>query len=218
MNIQPIKNSSKSQEVFEALRQAIFVGDLEPGDQLREAHLARQFSVSQVPVREALLQLERVGLVVRVPDKGTTVTKLSRSEILELLEVRIHLEDLAFNLAAPRLDDHAIRRLKACVADIEKAVANNDHYSTAEADLMFHRAVWSYSGNRVLTNMLEQLCVSVFAFVSLRRHKAGEHIHSSKSLHTKLLNALKAKKANAISAAIRDHLDPARAIPTNILD
>ena len=51
--------------------------------------------MSQVPVREALLQLENLGLVRRIPDTGTTVTKLTRTEMVELVQVRAHLEDLA---------------------------------------------------------------------------------------------------------------------------
>ena len=89
----PVRSLSKSKEVFQILRAAILSGGLQPGDSLTEAHLARQMNVSQVPVREALLQLEHLGLVVRVQDKGTTVTKLSRAEMVELLEVRAHLED-----------------------------------------------------------------------------------------------------------------------------
>jgi len=93
----PIRTLSKSREVFEQLCQAIWSGDLPPGTPLREAHIAKQLNVSQVPVREALLQLEHLGLVVRVPDRGTTVTKLTRAEIIQRMEVRRHLEEMASN-------------------------------------------------------------------------------------------------------------------------
>ena len=64
-DLTPLRALSKSREVFERLRDAIWSGDLAPGTALREAHLAKQLNVSQVPVREALLQLEHLGLVVR---------------------------------------------------------------------------------------------------------------------------------------------------------
>ena len=138
----PIRTLSKSKEVFQTLRAAILSGELRPGDPLREAHLARQLHVSQVPVREALLQLEHLGLVVRVQDKGTTVTKLSRAEMVELLEVRAYLEDLAFRLASKRLTDKAVKELRQCVEDLENKTAQNNYYGAAEADLRFHRTVW----------------------------------------------------------------------------
>ena len=59
-----------------------------PGDPLRELHLARELGVSQATVREGLVQLERLGLVVRTPNIGTHVTKLSRQEIEERVELR----------------------------------------------------------------------------------------------------------------------------------
>lgn len=76
--VAPIRSLSKSRGVLEQFCQAIWSGALAPGTPLREAHIAKQLNLSQVPVREALLHLENLGLVIHVPDRGTTVTKLSR--------------------------------------------------------------------------------------------------------------------------------------------
>jgi DNA-binding GntR family transcriptional regulator len=214
----PIRTISKSKEVFQILRDAILSGELQPGEPLKEAHLARQLHVSQVPVREALLQLEHLGLVVRVPDKGTTVTKLSRAEMLELLQVRAHLEDLAFRLAARRLKEKGFHELKACITDLEEKVAQNNHYGAAEADLRFHRTVWRYSGNRVLEDTLERLCTSVLAFVSIQRHSAGETLNDVVGRHNALLRALEKGKLSSISAAVREHVSPSHSIPANVTD
>jgi DNA-binding GntR family transcriptional regulator len=214
----PIRSLSKSKEVFQILRDAILSGELQPGEPLKEAHLARQLHVSQVPVREALLQLENLGLVVRVRDKGTTVTKLSRAEMVELLEVRAQLEDLAFRLASRRLTEKALKELRDCVVDLENNIAENNYYGTAEADLRFHRTVWRYAGNRVLENTLERLCTSVLAFVSIQRHSAKESLRDSNGRHNALLRVLEKGKPNAISAAIREHMNPVHSIPSNVTD
>lgn len=212
----PIKSPSKSTEVFHTLRDAILAGELQPGDSLKEAHLARQLHVSQVPVREALLHLEHLGLVVRVQDKGTTVTKLSRSQMIELLEVRAELEDLAFRLAAPRLTEKAISELEACAADIEKKIAQKSYFEVAEADLRFHQTVWKYAGNRALQDTLERLCISILAFVSLQRRTAREPLPVRR--HQALIEVLRQGKAKSISAAIREHLDPRYTIPSSVID
>jgi DNA-binding GntR family transcriptional regulator len=213
----PVRSISKSKEVFQTLREAILSGDLLPGDPLKEAHLARQLHVSQVPVREALLQLEHLGLVVRVPDRGTTVTKLSREGMIELLQVRAHLEELAFGLAMRRLTDDAIKDLRACIADLERKSAKNDYYGAAEADLRFHQTVWRYSGNRVLENTLERLCTSVMAFVSIQRHAAGESLGGDiVGRHNALLEALEKRNSRAVSAAIREHTNPANSVPSSV--
>ena len=214
--LSPVRSTSKAKEVFRALRSAILAGDLKPGDPLKEAHLAQQFHVSQVPIREALLQLEHLGLVVRVPDKGTTVTKLTRAEMLDLLDVRVHLEDLAFRLAAGNLDRAALKKLRDAAATLQKKVAQDDYYGSAEADLRFHEAVWNLSGNQVLVEMLDRLCTSWLAFVSLHRHMTQESLQQSAGNHHALIEVLEGGDRAAISRAVRDHLRPERSIPSTL--
>jgi len=212
----PIRSSSKSTEVFETLRSAILSGKLQPGDVLREMPLARQLQVSQVPIREALLRLENLGLVVRVADRSTTVTKLTRAEMVELLQVRAHLEELAFRLAVKHLDDAGIRELRDCLAKLEKKIEENDYYAVSDLDLNFHRIVWRLSGNHALEKMLERLCVSIYAFVSIQRRSAGEDLKHSVHHHAGLLEALIQGKPSKVAAAIREHLDPETMIPASV--
>jgi DNA-binding GntR family transcriptional regulator len=212
----PIRNTSKSSEVFSKLRDAIWSGELSPGTPLREAHIAKQLGVSQVPVREALLRLEHLGLVVRIPDKGTHVTKLTRAEMLQLLEVRSHLEELAFRLAAKRMTPDVEAELRECLASLAKSTAANDHFGVAEADLKFHETVWKASGNTLLEKTLERLCISVYAFVSLQRHAAGEKQITTS--HEVLLDALLQRDSRLISKRIREHLSPELVIPSGIDD
>jgi len=214
--LKPIRISSKSSEVFQLLREAILSGELKPGDPLREAHLAKQFHVSQVPVREALLQLEHLGLVVRVPDRGTTVTKLTRSEMVDLLAVRAHLEKMAFTEAAKHLSEETIKRLRKCIEAMETAIRKKNHYAAADADLNFHRIIWAASRNQMLERLLEHLCVSVYAFVSLKRHVANETIQGVVAAHSKLIDVLLEGKSKHIEAALEEHLRPEASIPANV--
>ena len=71
-------------------------GKIRPSTRLRELHLARSLGVSQSTIREALFQLEHSGLVVRVPNSGTTVASFSEDELRERIEVRLVLEEEAF--------------------------------------------------------------------------------------------------------------------------
>jgi len=203
----PVRTLSKSQGVFEELRYAIYAGDLAPGTPLREAHIAKQLNVSQVPVREALLQLEHLGLVVRIPDRGTTVTRLTRSEITQMMEVRRHLEQMAFHLAAKNLTPAVIAELKSHLNKMQAFVSAQDHFAVAEEDFAFHRTVWKASGNEILEQTLERLCIAVYAFVSLKRHAAGETMKSAVKSHRKLLVALLSKDDKRITAGVNEHID-----------
>jgi DNA-binding GntR family transcriptional regulator len=217
-SLTPLRSMSKSREVFERLRDAIWSGDLAPGVPLRESHLAKQLNVSQVPVREALLQLENLGLVVRVPDRGTTVTKLSRPEILQMMEVRRHLEEYAFHLAASRMDADVEAELRAHLTEMKKLVSKKDHFGVAEQDFMFHQTVWKASGNEVLEKTLQRLCIAVYAFVSLKRHAANEAMQSAVRKHTLLLEALLTRDEDHIRNQIQEHLTPEAALPDYITE
>jgi DNA-binding GntR family transcriptional regulator len=212
----PIRSLSKSQEVFRRLRDNIWSGDLAPGAPLREAHIAKQLNVSQVPVREALLQLEHFGLVVRVPDHGTTVTKLARAEILQTNQVRLNLEELAFSLAIKRITPEMEAELRGHLARMEELAAAGDLFGVAEEDFNFHRAVWKASGNLILSQTLERLCTALYAFVSLKRHTAGELPETAAELHRKLLDGLLSGDEQAALAGIREHLQPSAVIPESI--
>jgi len=214
--LEPIRRLSKAQEVLVRLRDSIRAGDLAPGTPLVEARIAKQLNVSQVPVREALLQLEHLGLVVRVADRGTTVTRLTRAEILEIIEVRRHLEELAFELAAKRMSAAVEAELRGHLAQMERLVAEGDVFGVAEEDFLFHKTVWRASGNTVLSQTLERLCTAMYAFVSLKRSTAGEEIKSSVELHGKLLDLLLAGEVNQLLAGVREHLGPEAVIPASV--
>ncbi len=94
---------SAPEMVRDGLRQAIFDGTFEAGEQLRQDELAARFGTSRIPVREALRQLEAEGLVTLVANKGAVVTRLSLDEVQELLDIRIGLECRALKLAIPNM-------------------------------------------------------------------------------------------------------------------
>lgn len=84
--------------VRDSLREAIYSGKLQPGEQLRQEELAERYGISRIPVREALRQLEAEGLVTRQPNRGAVVAALSVQEVIEMLDIRIGLECRALML------------------------------------------------------------------------------------------------------------------------
>lgn len=211
--LSPLRSMSKSREVFQQLRDAIWSGEFQPGAPLRESHLAKQLGVSQVPVREALLQLEHLGLVVRVPDRGTTVTQLSSEEMQQMLDVRRHLEEYAFQLAATKIDKAVEAELRQHLTRMRELVAEKNYYGVAQEDFAFHQTVWHASGNEVLEKTLSRLCVAVYAFVSMRRHAVGDAMATAVKSHTTLFHALMTGKQTEIRNAIRTHLAPEAVYP-----
>ncbi len=215
--LQPVKNGSLGVQVFETLRAAIFSGEFHPGDPLRELHLARELGVSQATVREALVQLEQFGLVVRTPNIGTQVTKLSRQEIQERVELRKLLEEVALAQAAPRMTgahfDELARRLDA----LTDAIARNAYFEEAQADLDFHRCIWEQSGNRTLYRTLDQLAVPLFAFVSILRGASMQALKDVVQSHEGIVAALRSRDSHAMREALRQHFESGFSVPDTAL-
>jgi len=204
---QPIKDGSTVSRVTQAVRQAIFTGDVRPGESLREAHLAREFQVSQTTVREALIQLEQASLVQRIPNRGTIVTKLTDEETRERLTIRLLLEQHAAVEAARRLTEEGFAELRRRVQVIHNALARNEYFESAQADLQFHRYIWEQSGNRTLHAELDQLCAPLFAFISIRRSEKSENLRDVVESHEAIVDALFGGDAIAIRQQIRDHIE-----------
>src|SRR3954453_3866906 len=110
------------------IREAIFQGRFPPGAPLRELTLARELSVSQATVREALQRLEHAGLVTRKPNIGATVTRLSPKDVRERVELRSLLEVKAAQAAALRMGNTQFEELERRLKALDTAVEANRYY------------------------------------------------------------------------------------------
>jgi len=200
----PIETTTRSQNVFDHIKDAIFKGKLQPGEPLKELQLAREFQLSQATIREALIQLEKIGLVVRIPHKGTSIIKLTEKEITEHLMVRFHLEELSLLLAAQNMTEDDYEELNNLASEITEAVDEKSFFSLIKADLRFHRFIWKKSDNQVLYNMLDQITVPLFAYLSLEHHKMDDDISRTVMSHEKFISVLKSKSVNKIQKLIRE--------------
>lgn len=193
---------------YRVVRDSILSGELLPGAHLREMHLARELSVSQAVVREALIQLETAGLVVRVPNSRTTVTALSTSDVDERIAVRRCLEVFAAGEAARRATPSDHKRLEAVLEDLEHAALETNPFELAQADLEFHRCLWQLAGNETLSRTLELTTAPLFATVGLIRTKGDPRdAASAVAAHQSLIEPIRMGDAAAAQLAINLHID-----------
>src|SRR5262245_22143455 len=97
----------------------VLSGEFPSGSRLRQESLASEFGVSRTPVREALRKLQAAGIVQLEPNRGARVRSPSTREVREAYEVRAELEGLAADLAASRIRDEDLRRLRETQAQFE---------------------------------------------------------------------------------------------------
>ncbi|HXK59205.1 MAG TPA: GntR family transcriptional regulator [Acidobacteriota bacterium] len=205
MELEPVRDSSLSAQSFEVLKSAIFSGKLKPGEVLREMSLARALNVSQSTVREALFHLEQMGLVVRMPNKGTRVKTLSREEFVNRFSIRIRLEEMAMIEAAARMTDEDFEELGRLAMETEREVLRNDYQKSGQADLRFHQYIWRRSGNPELFRILEELTAPLFVFSLQAYQQTRRSLAASARSHHDIVAALRTKDPDAIRDAIQKH-------------
>ena len=164
------------------LRQRIADGHFEPGEQLREENLARDFGVSVPPVREALKTLEAEGQVVYAPRRGYFVAQLSVSELRETYLIRDLLETEAISRAVSNLGRDDITRMRHAIRDMEQAHRSDDVAVITAANRRFHFTLFDGAGMprmadliRVLWEGTDRYRSVYFATTTHRRRVNAEH-------------------------------------------
>lgn len=186
----------------------IDIGRLNPGDVIDEATVAAEFGVSRTPVREAILQLEAMGLVRRLPRKGATVFRPTLEEFLAILEVHAKLEAQAAGLAARRLSIGAATALETAVAACEDHAAHHgdtDPDGYYQLNLRFHERVALTAGNPFLTEMIKTNARKLLAYYRARYRYAGA-IATSAREHRAIAQRILARDAEGAEAMMLRHV------------
>lgn len=191
MTLQPIDTLTVKDRVLAAIKQAILTGALQPGERIVESKLAGELQVGTTPVREALFELESLGFVTRVANKGASVTQLTLEDAEQIFRVRAEMEGLAAQLLEERITPADLELLRGHAEAMRSAAAQNDLPAFYRSDLEFHRAVWRLSGNRFLAKCLEQLVVPLFAFFLIRNPlDSRDDLVASVERHFDVIDAL----------------------------
>ncbi|MBN2357107.1 GntR family transcriptional regulator [candidate division KSB1 bacterium] len=205
MNFVPFKNLTRSQYVFETIKNAIFSGQLTPGTMLRELKLAKQFDVSQSIIREAFFQLEQIGLATKIPHKGTSVTQLSDREIKERLQVRTCLEKVACHEAIKNMNTADYDQLYQLSKKITQAQLANLYYDASVADLNFHRYIWRKAMNEILFKTLDQIATPLFTLISVKRSIDAQKLEEVMYSHEEYIEALMTADTGKIDDTVFAH-------------
>ena len=195
-----------TERVYATIKEAILELELPPGSSLVEDELARQLETSKTPVRDALLALERDGLVTKIPYKGTYVSGVSQKDITEIFELRAVLEGLAARLAtrsfSPKELDEADKLLDAA----DEARNRGDAESSSKYGAAFHAIVHRRAENRLLIPILDKLEEQLRRLRHLSDQLSGR-LEKSGRQHREILAALRTGDPVRAEAAMRNHLE-----------
>jgi DNA-binding GntR family transcriptional regulator len=169
--VKPERGISASKRVEAHLRKAIHAGKLRPRQRIIEEDLARELDVSRGPVREALLRLERDGLVVTTSRRGTFIRDISLAEIGVIFRMRAKLEGLCVRYLRenPSIDPAEV--LNRALKKLKTAAAKNSEERFFQADMELHRTIWKAANQPLLYRTLN-LLMNPYIFIIARAYSS----------------------------------------------
>jgi DNA-binding GntR family transcriptional regulator len=205
-----ISRSVLSDQVKDRLLQAILDGRYPPGARIVETRVARELGTSQAPVREALRDLEALGVVETTAFRGARVRRPSAAELLEAFVVRAELESLAARLAIPSFTDVDLDELAALVAEMQRSAEAGDAHAEAMADAAFHGRIIERSGNSTLVRVWQRL--EPFSRTYITIEAPGTDRRQLADKHLPVLDALRRRDAELAASVLRRHFEDAAAM------
>ncbi len=192
-------------DLCQLLEDAILSGKMRPGERLLVTQLAEEHEVSQSTIREALLMLERRGLVVSKPRHGTFVTRLSDAEAIELCQARALLETFAVTNGSKRINARVLGHLREAVSAMARCTLPRDLPRLIDLDLTFHQAIIELSGSTKLIDLWSSLNGQIGALMLRGMEQQALDINDVVRLHTLVIDALASGPPAKAQQAIVDH-------------
>lgn len=197
---------SLTADALQEIRRLIVDAELQLGEALSESALANLLGVSKTPVREALVQLRREGLVEIYPQRGTFVFQVDAEMVRDLCDFRRVLESAAMQRAGRKAWGQLVDAMERCVADMQQAVADHDASAYRRLDAEFHRTLFRYCGNQLLAESYESI---EFRVQSLRTRLSTEHTNNATSImeHQEIVRSLVSRDIDRAVAQLVDHIN-----------
>lgn len=194
-----------ARQITRALRQAIVVMQISPGEMLSEQDLAQRFGVSRSPVREALIKLSEAGLVRVLPQRGTQVVKISRAGVEDARFIREAVECAVVRDAALKVTPVMLAALNASLTRQRRLQRSAPTEDFLALDEEFHRLLAETAGRLAAWRMIEDIKPQMDRVRFLDMTKALPR-HAVIAQHTLIVDAIKAGDPAAAEQAMRQHL------------
>jgi len=207
VTLHPPPKRNLADAVTERLRDAILNGKFKPGQLLREEQLATMLDLSRGPVREALIRLEREGLVQVRRHRGTIVAQLSRTDVEEVYGLRLALERLAVQNAVRHATEQDFAAMEQVLAAFDTAlVYNPSEHEIARLDLQFHDIIYRAARHQRLYDCWANLRSQIYIFLLSRNIANPDFRQITLRGHTDILDVLRARDEAHAVQVIEEHL------------
>jgi len=194
-----------SEQITEFLTNSIVEGRLGHGQRLVENELQRRFKISRGPIREAFRVLEKNGLILIIPRKGTFIRKISQKDIEEVFPILANLESLAAGMAAPNITVEDIAAMESALSMMTKAANEKNLRSYLKYHLNYHKVFIDASRNEALIKIIETLRRQAIWF-RFSYAKFLESPEYATAVHREILDLFVRKEASGVENLVKDHI------------
>lgn len=191
------------EQIANRLRNDILVGNLKPGQPLREKEISESFGVSRGPVREVFRQLTQQGLLVTEPNKGVRVAHQPSAAVRPMVvEIRRTIEVFVLESIFENISRAQITRLEGILADIKEACEKGEADALVEHDLRFHRAILQFYEEDDLVNLWQPIVLRMM----IDYQRFGDDLMESYYEHEIIMDAIRRGDKEAAILALRENI------------
>lgn len=187
------------------IRRRILSGELPQGQRLVEERLNEELGISRPPLREAMRLLEQEGLIVKLPRFGSHVVSLTQHDYWELLTLRHSLEETAFRLAVPSVDDELLTEPRGILSDMEACARQGSPAALIDAGYRFHVALVSLAGHGRLVDVYRSMQAQLQLCMVMHTQSSPETLDENVARHRVLLSAIATRDVDQALAALDAH-------------
>lgn len=202
----PKRGISASKRVEAYLRHAIHAGKLRPRQRIIEEDLAQELKVSRGPVREALLRLERDGLVVTTSRRGTFIRDISLAEIGVIFRMRAKLEGLCVRYTRENPSNGLETLLSRALKKMKTAAAKNNEEQFFNADMELHRTIWKAANQPLLYRILN-LVMNPYIFIIARAYSSRIPLAQRRENHEQYVRLVLKTPLDKIELEVERYFD-----------
>jgi len=192
--------------VAEEIRRRILDGRYPTGMKLHQDMLAAEFDISRIPVREALVHLDAQGLVTIAPQRGATVSPLSRERIAETLELRALVEPHLVRLSAARMTAENLAGLDATLAEYDAAIAEKRVDLWGELNTRFHLELYARAERPRALAVVTTLLHESDRYTRVQLSLSVEYQRRAQAEHRNLVRLCRAGSADLAADLLRQHI------------
>ena len=197
------------EQAYRVIKEAILYQKFQPDAVYSQEGLCQNLGISRTPVREALLELQKEGYVRFCRGKGIQIVSLSKDAIHDILEMRLHLEMTAAELAAKRATKADLDYISECLEGGRQKLDEPDVIRCYRLDHQFHRAVAKAAHNDLLYHSVDEVLNHYLRFEVLTVYQSDSHANSIWQEHSALCDAIWAHDPQSARRAAETHLNDA---------